>query len=119
MSEPKTDPKEEAEVAADPLDGWITRNPDRSITLKLEYPQDIASKIYSELRLRRPKAKHMRGIKMTESDGVSGMDFGAALDLASRLADVSPAVIDELEYEDTHRLGEVVGLFFESSPSAG
>ena len=106
----------EVEQEVDQLEEWITRNPDRSVTLRLAEPVDVASTVTSELRLRRPKAKDLRTIQASDQEGSSGLDFGAALDLGAKLAGVSPAVVDELSIEDATRLGEVIGGFFESSP---
>lgn len=106
----------EVEQEIDPLEEWITRNPDRSVTLRLGEPVDVASTVTSELRLRRPKAKDLRMIQASEQEGSSGLNFGAALDLGAKLAGVSPAVVDELDIPDAMRLAEVIGGFFASSP---
>lgn len=81
-------------------------------TFKLNTPIKFGENTITELQLRRPKGKDLRRL---------GQDIriGDLLDIASKLAGQAPAVIDELDGEDTMRLAEVIGDFLGRSPATG
>lgn len=83
-----------------------------SKTLKLKEPVQFGSDTISELILKKPKAKHFRNLP-------SQPDVGDILDLASKLCDQPPSLIDELGVEDMAALLEVVHDFFPSSLGTG
>lgn len=94
----------------EPLREWLTENEDRSLTLRLETPLKNGSETVSELRMVRPKGKHLR-------DFDRNVTTSQVLDFAGRLSGTSRGVMDEMDCDDTIRLGEAVGLFF--GPTAG
>lgn len=80
--------------------------------LKLSEPIQWGSELISELEVKRPKAKHVRGLPQDPK-------AGDLLDLAAALCGQTPRVIDELCIEDMNRLLEVVGSFLSSSRETG
>lgn len=75
--------------------------PDGSVKISLVEPIIYGSNKYEHLILKKPKAKHLKNIKMKD------MDMSTILGLASTLSAEAPSVIDELGMED---LGEVMGV---------
>jgi len=82
-------------------------------TFKLNMPVQFGERTITELQLRRPKGKDLRKLKGGETS------IGDILDIASKLAGEPPAVIDELDGEDSLRLAEVIGDFLGNSRRTG
>lgn len=80
--------------------------------IKLNTPIQNGTETIAELEMKRPKAKHFRGMPAK-----IGMD--EMLDLAARSCGQPPSVIDELEADDMMRVLEVVGDFLESTRRIG
>lgn len=78
--------------------------------IKLREPVTIGDKVVTELTIHRPKAKHLRGIKI----GFDGIEGDVILDLASKLTGELPAVIDELGVEDMMEVFNAVMDFLPS-----
>lgn len=72
--------------------------------IKLTTPIQYGTETISELELRAPKAKDMRGLPLN-------MDMDSMLMLASRCAAQPPSVIDELEFDDLTAVMEAIGSF--------
>lgn len=81
-------------------------------TIKLDDPIQYGSETISQLELRKPKAKDMRGLPLQ-----MGMDD--MLKLASRVSAQPDSVIDELSIGDLGRVMEVVGNFIEAGRVTG
>ncbi len=77
-------------------------------TITLDTPiQWGKDEVIKEINIRKPKAKDLRGLK-------TDIGFTEILDLTIKICDQPRAVIDDLEIEDTQKLMEVVGGFFEN-----
>lgn len=72
--------------------------------LKLKEAIKFGSEDISELTIRAPKAKDIRGLPAQPNTG-------DILNLAAKLCGQTPSVIDELGMEDTVELLEIVGNF--------
>lgn len=77
------------------------------INFVLGSPVKWGSEMISQINLRKPKAKDLRGLK-------ADLGFTELLDLTIKICDQPRGVIDDLEIEDTQKLMEIVGGFFES-----
>ena len=79
-----------------------------TIKVKLSEPIQFGKdEVIKEINLRKPKAKDLRGLK-------ADLGFTDLLDLAVKICDQPRVVIDDLSIEDTQKLMEIVGGFFES-----
>jgi hypothetical protein len=90
-----------------------TVNDDGSVTLHLKEPVIQGEEKISELKLVKPKAKHIKRLKL---DGLTMEDM---LSLGGRLAGQPPSVIDELCMEDTFALSGVIESFLPASDTVG
>lgn len=72
--------------------------------IKLTTPIQHGSETISELELRAPKAKDMRGMPLK-------MEMDDMLTLASRCTAQPPSVIDELSFDDLTAVMETIGGF--------
>lgn len=86
---------------------------DGSIRLRLEWPIENGSETVSAITLKRPKAKHLRGISGGE------LTTGQAIDLAGKLAALESHILDDIDGSDVMRIAETLGVFFPDSPAAG
>lgn len=82
------------------------------ITYKLRYPIDFGSERITQIKLKRPKGKH---VKQLGKD----LDLGKLIQVAQKVADVSPPVFDELDIYDYMQLSEVVGDFLDIGQEGG
>lgn len=80
--------------------------------IKLKEPIQYGSETISELELRAPKAKDMRGMPLQ-------MDMDAMLTLASRCTAQPPSVIDELSFDDLTAVMGAIGDFLGRGPLTG
>lgn len=83
-------------------------------THRLHTPIAFGSETISELHLREPKAKDMRGMP---ADGLKTMD--QVLTLVSRLSGQPEVVIDELSIEDLSEVSALAEGFTARSPATG
>lgn len=81
--------------------------------ITLTEPVKYGDETITELVLRKPRGRDFRELKNMDSP------FGAMLDMAAGLADVSPKVMDDLCAEDTLAVVEVVSGFFPTSLQTG
>lgn len=81
-------------------------------TIELKEPVVFGSETFSKLEMSKPKAKHLR--KLPQDPGT-----GDLMDLASRLCDVPPSVIDELSVPDLMTVLEAIGDFLPASQKTG
>ena len=82
------------------------------IEVKLKEPVSHGSETIDKLEIRKPKAKDIRQLPTDPKTG-------DILDLAARLADQPPSVINELGMEDVEAVLEVVGGFFQRGLGTG
>lgn len=83
-------------------------------TLPLEYPVKHGETEVTELVAeRRLRAGDFRGIKATE------ITFDDMLVLISRLFNVPPSVVKQLDVVDMQAAGDVINGFFKGSPKTG
>lgn len=80
--------------------------------IKLSQPIQYGTETISELNLREPKAKDMRGMPLQ-----MGMDD--MLTLAARCSEQPPSVIDELCFADLTAVTEAIGTFIKPGPQTG
>lgn len=80
--------------------------------IKLKNPVQHGSETITELELREPKAKDMRGMPLQ-------LDWDAMLTLASRCAAQPPSVIGELSFVDLTAVAEALGDFLGSGLPTG
>jgi Phage tail assembly chaperone proteins, E, or 41 or 14 len=79
----------------------------KSKTLALEYPVNFAGLDYTQLVVRRLKAKDFRQLDLIEGGGNA-----AAIAMAALICNVEEGVIDELDAADYVKLQEVIADFF-------
>ncbi len=79
----------------------------------LKHPASFGQEQITELEFRRPKARDLRQLPMGE------MKAGDLLDLAARLAEVPPSLLDELAAEDAMAVMALAGGFTEASRKTG
>ena len=82
-----------------------------SETVRLEFPVQHGGEVIEELVIKRPKAKHLRGMAQGTVSEV--------LDLMGKLSGQPPSVIDELSLEDFEKAQEVVEGFMPPGQMAG
>lgn len=76
-------------------------NPDGTVTVCLHDPIQVGEETVSELKFKKPKAKHLRGLDLGK------MNVDDFLKLASNLTAEPPSTLDELSFKD---LAEVTGV---------
>jgi hypothetical protein len=86
---------------------------DRYTTYKLQFPVEYGDDLITELKIRRPQGKHLRGLKLNALDEVD-----VALDLFGSLSGQPPRVIDLIEAEDITAVMEVLGNFLSKTSPA-
>ena len=86
----------------------------KEVTVTLSEPIQWGSETIKELKIPTPKAKHIRGLKM--SDGMSSDEM---LTLLSRLTNMTDGQIDELSITDVLTVSEVLSDFLEDTPKTG
>lgn len=87
----------------------------KEVTLKLSEPVKFGSEAITELVVKRPKAKNLRGLVF----GNDGIPASVLLDMAVDLCDQPKKVIDELEGDDALRLMEIIGDFLNGGQKTG
>lgn len=89
-------------------------NEDGSVTVKLFAPIKYGEEeLIKEIRLIRPKAKHVKNVKL------QNLSFGDMINLMSKLSGHAPSVLDELDMLDFSELGEVLDTFLGSTAKNG
>jgi hypothetical protein len=86
---------------------------EQTTEITLKHPIPYGETTLAVLKLRRPKAADFRGLKGPDKP------FDMILDMAARLSDITPAIIDRIDGEDVQRLVEVVGGFLGLGPATG
>jgi len=76
--------------------------PDVTI-IKLDFPVEYAGEVYSELKMGRPKGKHLKGMKFTD------MGYNDMAKVASKVSRVSTAVFDEMDSKDLNKVWDFLG----------
>lgn len=88
--------------------------PDGSVVVKLSEPVQFGSEeLIEEIKIKKPKAKHLRNIKLEE------LGFGELLDIAGAVSGNLPKVMDELCWNDAFMIVEVIGDFLPDSERTG
>lgn len=91
----------------------ILHNQDGSVTVKFREPIPFGEETFSEIKLRKPKAKDLKGMKLRD------LQVGDILNIASRLCGESPAVLDEMGMADAQAVLGVVSDFLEGGGTTG
>ena len=81
-------------------------NDDRFTTYTLQFPVEYGDQVITELKIRRPQGKHLRGLKLGALE-----DLETMLDLLGSLSGQPPQVIDILDGQDVMAALEVLGDF--------
>lgn len=95
-----------------PIDG-TRKNADGTVTLFLETPVTVMSQALSDLTIKRPRGKEMRGL-----DAEKGA-VGAALKYLSTLANVPPSAVDQLDGADIKAAGDIIKGFMRKTRGSG
>lgn len=83
-------------------------------TIELAHPLEFGGEEIRELRIRRPKAKDLKGLNLENLTG------DVVIELLARLTELPAKVIEDLDWEDLGPAMEVVeGFFGASRPAAG
>ncbi|MEL6429742.1 MAG: phage tail assembly protein [Planctomycetota bacterium] len=104
MSDEETE-KDDLEVM---LEGWVTDHVGGTSTLKLEVPIGTEERPLRELKVARPRAKHIRHY----DDAKPPLD--QVLRIAEDLTELSRNQIDALDVADAMRLAALIGRDFAS-----
>lgn len=91
----------------------VLENEDGSKTVKLIDPIDFGEERFESLTFRKPKAKHLKKIKLNE------VGLEDILGLAGKLSGQTPMVMDELSVPDLSAVVGVIEDFLESMERAG
>lgn len=81
----------------------------------LDHPFVWADEQVTTITLKRPKAKHMRGLNIKRLESETDEMFK----LVQKLIGEPPAFIDELDFSDIQKIMEVVEDFLSSGPLTG
>lgn len=81
-------------------------------TYTLKEPVEFGKEKIEKLEFRAPKAKDFRKLPLQPN-------MGDMLDLAGRLANQPPSVMDEISAEDMMRVLDIVGKFMPDGPATG
>lgn len=85
----------------------------KGTTISLKHSIEVEGEKVNKLTLRRPKLKHLKGVDLQHMDGET------IILLVSRLADIPPSSVEEIDGADLDAIGEVIGNFFGQSPATG
>lgn len=92
-------------------------------TIKLAAPITHGSETITALTVSAPRAKHMRGLKLKLGGGDGqffvDLDTGSLVDLAGKLCNVPPSVIDELSFQDFPAVVDAVMGFLPAGLGTG
>ncbi|SLN77602.1 phage tail assembly protein [Oceanibacterium hippocampi] len=80
------------------------------VTIALSHPLAAGTETITEITLRRPKSKDLRGMVF----GAGGLAWSDMEQLAARLAGLTVGQIGDLDIEDALRVQEAVGNFMPS-----
>lgn len=81
-------------------------------TIQLQYPIEAHGKQVTELTLQRPKGKDLRAV-----DGMKEVE--QTLTLISRLGNIPPSSVADMDVVDIMACGEVIAGFLSPSRAAG
>ena len=84
----------------------------KETTYKLKYPFKWDEKEYTEIKMQRPKGKHIK--KLSDNPNV-----GDLLDIAAKCSGILPRVFDEMDVADSIAITEVVADFLASGREIG
>jgi hypothetical protein len=87
--------------------------------IPLAFPVKAHGEEISELRLRRPKAKHLKGLKVRQGAGGTELSMEDMIQLISKLADIPASSADELDMADLQTVGEAIQEMMGESRPAG
>ncbi len=82
------------------------------VVIKLSYPIEAHGEQVSQLTLRRPRLKDLKGISM---DNITG---DLMIELVARLADIPPSAAGEIDAGDFEAIGEAFETFFPKRPGS-
>ncbi|WP_422460241.1 MULTISPECIES: phage tail assembly protein [unclassified Endozoicomonas] len=85
-----------------------------AVAYTLKHPVVVGETHVTELTFQRPKAKHMKGIRLGNEIGMDDI-----LLLAGRIAGQSSLVMDELDIEDVMAVAEVISGFLPAGDVTG
>lgn len=83
------------------------------VTIKFKGPSGEREEVITEVQLRRPKGKDIRAMDRVEGD------IGKTMALLSRVSDLDPSVLDEMDGADVVELLERVAGFLPSGQPTG
>jgi len=83
------------------------------VVIKLSHPIEAHGAEVSELTLRRPRLKDLKGISM---DNITG---DLMIELVARLAEIPPSAAGEIDAGDFEAIGEAFSAFFPKRPASG
>ena len=89
-------------------------NSPESIVVKLQYPIEWGSETISEVSLKRPKGKHLKGLTLS-----SDVILDQLINIASKISAHPPSVFDEMDATDLLRVTGEVGRFFDGGQETG
>ena len=78
------------------------KSPKGEVVVKLDYPIEWGEDTIEEVRLRRPKGKHIKNL----GDDVKVNDF---LRIASKVSGLSMGIFEEMEAPDVMKITDAVG----------
>lgn len=82
-------------------------------TQSLKEPVTVGSETVTELKFKKPKAKHLKALRLGNAD-MSDM-----LTIVSRLTGQPSTVVEELSWEDALEAVAFVGKFLPAGPETG
>lgn len=106
MTGARKDEEEENPFAI--LEGWVTDHVNGTTTLRLQYPIGTAESPINELRVARPRAKHIRRFDDAKPQ------VAQILEMAEDLSDLTLNQVDALDAADAMRLVTLIGRDFAS-----
>lgn len=85
------------------------------VIVLLKYPIEWGTETISEVKLRRPKGKDIKGMTLSGS----GVGLDELVRLSGKLGAIEPAVLDKMDAVDVMEVVGAVANFFDSGPEIG
>ena len=85
------------------------------VIVQLKYPIEWGSETISEVKLRRPKGKDIKGLTISGS----GVGLDELVRLAGKLGTLEPGLLDMMDAVDVMEVVGKVADFFDTGPETG
>lgn len=84
--------------------------------LALQHPINVEGSDVTELQIRRPKLKDLKGLNLADLESLSGE---ALIQLISSLAEIPPSSAEQIDVADFDAIGDMIQSFFPEPKKTG